>query len=347
MHTLAGVSDQYEASEILLAPTFTDVDRRAIRRDRIQYVVVDQRDSRDLPNEQFYIVSGEYDSTNRTRPVSRRALHKLAHVRGVTRGLQQRAAGHLRRTGPRCALNSPRPAHERGCESQDPLRCRWVSAALAVALGAPSWLASLLTAVAFLLTAERLVRRRQLGWADAVASGAAGLLVVLMLLGFLLNEFPTGLSRVPWAVATGILALLAIVWAQKQSAPGVVALEVDRRALTRLLPSYVIGSGFGRRRAGRCGARHPVGDPRAGGAVGGAPHHRRSGRGRCQRGARHRPLRTGRDERTAQGGAVRPFHLTSNRHVRWTVQVSVGTAGRDLVACRGVEQVAAHGLRVT
>lgn len=85
MYVVTHVADGIDASQVLLAPTFTAVDRQLIRRAGIEYVIVDQRDSRSLPNEQVYIESGEYGSTDRTKPVTRRALHKLAHVRGVTR----------------------------------------------------------------------------------------------------------------------------------------------------------------------------------------------------------------------------------------------------------------------
>ncbi|MBE7187704.1 glycosyltransferase 87 family protein [Jatrophihabitans endophyticus] len=85
MNVVTHVADGIDASGVLLAPTFTAADRRLIRQADIQYVVVDQRDSTDLPNQQVYVESGEYGSSDRTRPVSSKALHKLAHVPGVTR----------------------------------------------------------------------------------------------------------------------------------------------------------------------------------------------------------------------------------------------------------------------
>lgn len=119
-----------------------------------------------------------------------------------------------------------------------------VAAALAVALDGPAWLTTGLTAMAALLTAGRLVRRRQLGWADALVTGAAGLIVVLMLLGFLLNELPGGLARVPWAIGAGVAALLAIAASERRTASGAGPLDVDRRALLRLTPAYAAVAGL-------------------------------------------------------------------------------------------------------
>ncbi|MBE7163277.1 MAG: hypothetical protein INR72_18720 [Williamsia herbipolensis] len=74
-----------DASPVLLAPTFTQTDVDLIRRADIDYVVVDQRDSRSLPNLGVYIESGEYDGANRKTPVPSRALRKLGSVPGVER----------------------------------------------------------------------------------------------------------------------------------------------------------------------------------------------------------------------------------------------------------------------
>ena len=85
MTTITHVDTGIDASRILLAPTFTPDDRRVIRETGIQYVIVDQRDSTALPDQRVYIESGEYGGENRTRPVSRAALRKLAGVPGVQR----------------------------------------------------------------------------------------------------------------------------------------------------------------------------------------------------------------------------------------------------------------------
>ena len=85
MDTVTHVADNIDASQLLLAPTFTAVDRDLIRRARIDFVIVDQRDSQSLPNQQVYIESGEYGGDNRTTPVTSQALHKLATVPGVQR----------------------------------------------------------------------------------------------------------------------------------------------------------------------------------------------------------------------------------------------------------------------
>ena len=85
LHTVTHVGDDVDASRILLAPTFTAADRELIRKADIDYVIVDLRDSTNLPNEQVYVESGEYGGENRTRPVSAQALGKLGGVPGVSR----------------------------------------------------------------------------------------------------------------------------------------------------------------------------------------------------------------------------------------------------------------------
>ncbi|MBE7187703.1 hypothetical protein [Jatrophihabitans endophyticus] len=117
-------------------------------------------------------------------------------------------------------------------------------AALAVAFDAPAWLTTVLTAVAFLVTAERLVRRRQLGWADAVVTGAAGLVIVLMLLGFLLDVVPGGLARVSWGVGAGVVALAALAWSERAPDDGPATLPVERGTLVRVAPAYAVATGL-------------------------------------------------------------------------------------------------------
>ena len=84
-HTVTHIGDKVDASRILLAPTFTDADRKVIAAADIAYVVVDERDSSGLPNEQVYVESGEYGGDDRRAPVSAAALSKLEAVPGVRR----------------------------------------------------------------------------------------------------------------------------------------------------------------------------------------------------------------------------------------------------------------------
>ncbi len=84
-HTVTHIGDNVDASRILLAPTFTEADRQAVVQAQISYVIVDRRDATGLPNEQFYIESGEYGGDNRTEPVAADALDKLTQVPGVRR----------------------------------------------------------------------------------------------------------------------------------------------------------------------------------------------------------------------------------------------------------------------
>ena len=84
-HTVTHIGDNVDASRILLAPEFTNVDRSVIKSADISYVIVDERDATGLPNEQFYIESGEYGQQDRNGPVPLTALRKLASVTGVRR----------------------------------------------------------------------------------------------------------------------------------------------------------------------------------------------------------------------------------------------------------------------
>lgn len=82
MFTVRHVSTDIDASRLLLDPEFTSKDVDLIKRARISYVIVDNRDANGLPHEQVYIESGEFGSP-RTRPVPAEALRKFDTVTGV------------------------------------------------------------------------------------------------------------------------------------------------------------------------------------------------------------------------------------------------------------------------
>ncbi len=84
VYTVTHVADDVNASQVLLAPTFTAQDRALIAESGIEFVIVDLRDADGLPRVGLYYESGEYDQA-RTRPVSRAALTKLNSVPGVQR----------------------------------------------------------------------------------------------------------------------------------------------------------------------------------------------------------------------------------------------------------------------
>ena len=83
--TVLHVATNIDASQLLLAPTYTDVDRTLIQRARLDYLVVDERISSGLPHQQVYIENGEYGGDGRTTPVSGAALTKFSAVDGVDR----------------------------------------------------------------------------------------------------------------------------------------------------------------------------------------------------------------------------------------------------------------------
>jgi len=83
--TVLHVATNIDASQLLLAPTYTDVDRTLIQRAGLDYLVVDERISSGLPHQQVYIENGEYGGDGRTTPVSGAALTKFSAVDGVDR----------------------------------------------------------------------------------------------------------------------------------------------------------------------------------------------------------------------------------------------------------------------
>lgn len=73
-----------DASDLLLAPTVTNEDGKLINTLRIQYLMVDERDSTSLPNLGFYVTAGEFGADERKEPVSPATLRKFSTVPGAS-----------------------------------------------------------------------------------------------------------------------------------------------------------------------------------------------------------------------------------------------------------------------
>jgi hypothetical protein len=72
-------------ARVLFSRRFGLVDEKVIRNDAIDYVVVDQRLHRELPNLGFYVEPGEPGAYTRTNPISRAALRKFRLDGGFNR----------------------------------------------------------------------------------------------------------------------------------------------------------------------------------------------------------------------------------------------------------------------
>jgi hypothetical protein len=86
-----------------------------------------------------------------------------------------------------------------------------LSAAAAVLAGAPTPVTAPLSLLAFAVVAERLVRVRDHNGADALLAGTGGLLVALILDGFLLGVTRIGLRPATWALSLGVIGLVGLV----------------------------------------------------------------------------------------------------------------------------------------
>ena len=172
LYTVTHVADKVDASRVLLAPTFTAADRDLIRRARIDYVIVDERDATGLPNQQVYIESGEYGGDNRTSPVpARSAAQARRRARRAPR-VRQRAAEHLRRARAAMTRTFGSVRAARRCGSCSSSRPRWPPRCTR----RPGWrrAAALVAAVVVLVPLRAAARA---GALDAVLVGAAGALI--------------------------------------------------------------------------------------------------------------------------------------------------------------------------
>lgn len=123
-------------------------------------------------------------------------------------GLWRRGARPIGATGSALPTNS---ADGRRSTGDALIRAVVLLAALAISLFAPAWLAGPVVAVAVLLVAERLVRRRGRGALDALLVGLAGIGCALILLGLLLNLLPGGLTKLSWTVGVAVTGLAALL----------------------------------------------------------------------------------------------------------------------------------------
>lgn len=91
------------------------------------------------------------------------------------------------------------------------VRAALVSAAAVLAfLGAPSLVATVVTAVAVVAVAERAARLRRRGLVDTVLVTVGGVLVMAAMLGLVLNYLPGHLGRHSWAIGAGGAGLVAL-----------------------------------------------------------------------------------------------------------------------------------------
>ena len=108
-----------------------------------------------------------------------------------------------------------------------------VVAEFTAALQAPSWVTAPLTLLAAAVVVEALARTRGLGWADVMLVGSAGLIVVLIMLGLVLNLLPTGLTTGRWAIGAGLVAIATLLWSRRLALRGS---EADREGAVSVLP---------------------------------------------------------------------------------------------------------------
>ena len=85
-----------------------------------------------------------------------------------------------------------------------------VAAAVLAFFGAPSPVATVVTAVAVVALAERVARLRRRGLVDTVLLTVGGVLVTAALLGLVLNYLPGHLSRHSWAAGAGAAGTVAL-----------------------------------------------------------------------------------------------------------------------------------------
>lgn len=80
---LTQIGTGVDASDLLLAPGVTPQDYALIKNLKVEYLMVDERDSTGLPNLGIYVTGGEYGLADRRTPVPLSTLRKFAGVPGA------------------------------------------------------------------------------------------------------------------------------------------------------------------------------------------------------------------------------------------------------------------------
>lgn len=82
---VTGSIEGIPVSRVFFSRTFDEIDQRVISNDEIEYIVVDRRLSHEAPANGYYFESTESGANNYRKPISRLALNKFNHVRGLNR----------------------------------------------------------------------------------------------------------------------------------------------------------------------------------------------------------------------------------------------------------------------
>jgi hypothetical protein len=85
LNPVFGQIDGIPITRLLLSETFDRRDARIVEDDAIEYIVVDRRQSRELPLVGYYVESFEPGAFTRRKPIGRQALEKFDSVPGVSK----------------------------------------------------------------------------------------------------------------------------------------------------------------------------------------------------------------------------------------------------------------------
>jgi hypothetical protein len=83
-HNVEGYVDQYSVAHVFVTPSLTPVDRRILRRKKIEYLIVDTRLAQALPARGWYFASAERNEDAYEDPIPLRYLTKFAAMPGVS-----------------------------------------------------------------------------------------------------------------------------------------------------------------------------------------------------------------------------------------------------------------------
>jgi hypothetical protein len=83
-YNVEGYVDQYSVARVFVTPTLDPVDRKILRRKRVDYLIVDRRLTTSLPARGWYFAANEINENTYKRPVALRSLTKFAHLPGVS-----------------------------------------------------------------------------------------------------------------------------------------------------------------------------------------------------------------------------------------------------------------------